>query len=173
MLVLPIMGTKPKEICEVEKVILEAIKESGMNQVELAAKSGVSQGLLSLFLESDLSKRRTITLPVADRLCKVLGLKLMQTEKAKKGKVKMPKKFPFRKRCDLSRVRKLCRIAIKIHRGKMISEQILKELDSQELTEETRNKLSKWVYPKRDELVQPIFEYISIELFGFPTDRND
>lgn len=167
------MGTKPKEICEVEKVILKAIKESGMNQVELAAKSGISQGLLSLFLESDPSKRRTITLPVANRLCKALGLKLVRTRKFRKGRQKMSKRFPFCKGRNLERVKKLCLIAIKVNRGKMVSEKILKELDSGSLTEQTRNQLSKWVNPERDELVQPLFEVISVDLFGYPINRSD
>lgn len=172
MLVCSKMGIKPRTICEIEQIILEAIKDSGMNQVELAAKSGVSQGLLSLFLESDPSKRRTVTLPVAERLCKALGLKLVQTKKIRKGRVKMPKIFPFHRNCDLKRLKKLCKIVVIIGRGKMVSEQILNELDTGALTEKTRNQLSKWVNPRRDELIQPVFEVISEELFGYRIERS-
>jgi len=68
------MVIRQREISQLENTIIEAIQESGLSQKELAAKSGVSQGLISLFLERDITKRRTITMPVADRLCKALGL---------------------------------------------------------------------------------------------------
>jgi nitroreductase len=68
---------------------------------------------------------------------------------------------------------KLCKIVIIVGRGKMVSEQILNELDTGSLTEKTRNKLSKWVNPRRDELIQPVFEVISEELFGYRIERSD
>ena len=169
------MGIRQKKICEFEEAILEAIKESGLSQVELAAKSGVSQGLISLFTESDPVKRRTITLPVAERLCKALGLKLVQNKRKKKGKRKMSKIITFRKDCNLDRIRVLCEQPIQIPRGKMVSEKILKEIDSGSggLTEETRDWLSMWVNPaRREPKVQGTFEAISYELFGYRIGRK-
>ena len=168
------MVKKTRAICEIERVILKAIEESGMSQVELANKSGVSQGLLSLFLEPDFSKRRTITLPVADRLCRALGLKLVQTKKAKKGSKKMSERFYFRKGCDIDRVRELCKHPIQQRRGKMVCEQILRELDSGYLIQKTKKWLSKWVNPaRREPKVEDTFQAICKELFGHRIGRDD
>ncbi len=71
---------------DLEQAIIKAIESLGMNQPELAAKSDVSQGTISRFLEKDPSKRRSVTLPVADRLCKALGLKLIKERRRKRGK---------------------------------------------------------------------------------------
>ena len=154
-------------MCAFEKVILKAIEEAGLSQVELAAQSGVSQGLLSLFLETDPSKRRTITLPVANRICNALELRLVQTRKIMKRKMKTVRKFYFRKECDKKRVRLHCEEIIIIGRGKMVCEQILNELESDYLTERTKDWLSKWVNPaRREPKVEHIFNAISKELFG-------
>lgn len=168
------MVIRPKEICQLENVILEAIQESGLGQKELAAKSDVSQGLISLFLESDPLKRRTITLPVADRLCRVLRLKLVQTKKVRKGENKMSERFHFRKNCDVDRVRELCEHPIQQRRGKMICEQMLRELDSGYLTQKTKKWLSKWVNPaRREPKVEDTFKAICNELFGHRIARDD
>ncbi|MHC4574746.1 MAG: helix-turn-helix domain-containing protein [Planctomycetota bacterium] len=161
-------------MCEFEKAILKAIEEAGLSQVELAAKSGVSQGLISLFTESDPMKRRTITLPVADRLCRALGLKLVQKKKAKKGDKKMSERFYFREECDIERVRELCMHPIRQRRGKMVCEQILKELDSGFLTKNSKNWLSAWVNPdRREPKVEDSFKAICNELFGRRIARNE
>lgn len=161
-------------MCEFEKVILRAINEAGLTQVELAANSGVSQGLISLFTELDSMKRRTITLPVAEPLCRVLGLELVQTKKPKMGRKKMSEKFYFRKGCDIDHVRELCKHPIQQRRGKMVSEQILKELDNGFLWKKTRNWLSKWVNPHRKEpKVEDTFKAICKELFGHRIARDD
>jgi len=161
-------------MCEFEKTILNAIKEAGLNQMELAAESGISQGLLSLFLESNPLKRRTITLPLANRLCRVLGLEIVQTKKAKQGDKKMSERYYFRKNCDINRVRELCKIPIQERRGKMVSEKILKELDSGFLEKKTKKWLSKWVNPRRKEpKVEKTFLAICIELFGRRITRDD
>lgn len=82
-----VMGKKSKVPTRLEKRILQAIADSGMTQLELADKSGVDQPTLSRFLSEDPETRRTITLPVADRLCRALGLKLVSTLRRKaKGK---------------------------------------------------------------------------------------
>jgi transcriptional regulator with XRE-family HTH domain len=168
------MSAREKEMCEFEKTILSAIKESGLTQVELAANSGVSQGLISLFSESDPLKRRTITLPVADRLCKALGLKLIRTKKFREGRQKVEGQFFFRNGCDIERVRELCKIPIQERRGKMVCEKILKELDSGFITKNTKNWLSAWVNPDRKEpKVEDTFNAICMELFGHRIARND
>jgi len=69
---------------ETEKIIMRAIRESGMTQPELEEKSGVSQATISRFMSDDLQVRRTVTLPVADRLCRALGLKLTKRRPTKK-----------------------------------------------------------------------------------------
>ena len=169
------MGIRQKDMCEFEKSILNAFGESGLTQVELASKSGVSQGLISLFIESDPSKRRTITLPVANRLCRVLGLELVQTKKMNFKEKKMIRIIPFRKNCNYERVKNLCLQPIKLRRGKMVCEQLLKELDSDQdgLQEKTRDWLSKWVNPARSEpKVEAIFEDISLELLGHRIARK-
>ena len=80
------MSKKIPRLPALEQAIIIAIEKSGMNQPELAAKSGVDQGTISRFLEEDPAKRRSVTLPVADRLCKALGLKLIGKRKRKKGR---------------------------------------------------------------------------------------
>ncbi len=153
-----------------EKKIREAFEEAGITQAELAKASDIDRGIISRFLASD----RTITLPVADCICESLGLELVQTKKTKLGERKMIKRNPFRKGCSLKRVRILCDGPIKERRGKMICDQILKELESGYLTEATTNWLAKWVNPRRSEpKVQPAFEAISRELFGRRISRTD
>lgn len=161
--------SKQKITCEFEKIIIEAIRDSGLSQVELSEKSSVGQSVISLFKETDPKKHRTITLPVAERLCKALGLELVRGKYFKKGDKKM---FHFRKNCDLNRARELCKQPIQARRGKMICEQILKELDSGYLCEKTKDWFSKWVNPARTEEIQPVFEQISIELFGHRIGRS-
>lgn len=161
---------KQKITCEFEKIIIDAIRDSGLSQVELSQKSKVGQSVISLLKETDPKKHRTITLPVAERLCKALGLELIRGKYFKKGDKKM---FHFRRDCDLNRTKELCKEPIKARRGKMICEQILKELNSGYLCEKTKDWLSKWVNPARTEEVQPIFEKISKELFGHRIGRSD
>ena len=85
----------------------------------------------------------------------------------------MANNYFFYNNCNIEKVKKLCLIAIKLQRGKIISKKILQELESKALTKETYKTLSHWIHPKRDELVQPLFECISVELFGSPPDRID
>ena len=65
---------------DMELTILAAFKDSGMTQQELSARSGVPQPTISRFVEADPAKRRTVTLPVAERLCRALGLVLVAEE---------------------------------------------------------------------------------------------
>lgn len=69
-----------------EKQLIKAIKSAGLSQNELARISGVDQGTLSRFLTDDVRERRSLSLATADRLCRVLGLELVQTRKPKLGK---------------------------------------------------------------------------------------
>ena len=66
------MSKKTLQLSNLEKAIIKAIENSGMNQLELAAKSGVDQGTISRFLEKDPYKRRSVTLPIGEKLCKEL-----------------------------------------------------------------------------------------------------
>ena len=70
------MIDKNRKICRLERAIIKAFNESGLTQAKLAQLSGIDRSVISRFLEKDRSKRRTLTLPVADRLCKVLALRL-------------------------------------------------------------------------------------------------
>jgi len=57
-----------------ETVLKNAIKESGRSYWDIAKEAGIARSILSLFMTG----RRTMTLPVADRICKVLELELRQ-----------------------------------------------------------------------------------------------
>ena len=80
------MAKKPKNPTNMEQVILKAIRDSGMTQTELQEKSGVPQATLSRFMSENPDRRRTLTLPVAEQLCKVLGLELVSKSKRRKGR---------------------------------------------------------------------------------------
>ena len=57
-----------------EDVLKKAIRDSGRTLNGIADEAGVSRGSMSLLM----SGKRTMTLPVADRICRVLGLELKQ-----------------------------------------------------------------------------------------------
>jgi len=84
-----IMADKPTEL---EKKLIDAIKATGLSQSELARLAGVNQGTLSRFLADNSVGRRTLSLPTADKLCRILGLKLVQTGKPKCLKPKKGRK---------------------------------------------------------------------------------
>jgi transcriptional regulator with XRE-family HTH domain len=48
------------------------VRRTGLPVLEIARKAGVSQGQLSRFMRDE----RTLTLPVAEKVCRVLGLSL-------------------------------------------------------------------------------------------------
>ena len=83
---IPTMSKQPRIPTELERAIIDVARKSGLTQTELAARSGVEQGTLSRFLSDDPGRRRTITLPLADKLCKALGLKLVKGRKSKRRK---------------------------------------------------------------------------------------
>jgi ribosome-binding protein aMBF1 (putative translation factor) len=79
------MSKTSRQPCELEKAIMEAVARTGWTQQELAARSGVPQSVVCRFLSGDPAKRRTILLPAADRLCAVLGLRLVKARGKGKG----------------------------------------------------------------------------------------
>ena len=62
-----------------EKQIREAFKNSGMTIYRLAKDSGVSQPVVSRFV----NEKRGITLATASKLAEALNLELIQTKKKK------------------------------------------------------------------------------------------
>jgi transcriptional regulator with XRE-family HTH domain len=66
---------RPKQTTSLTAELRKAIAESGMSLNQLGKASGVSQAQLSRFVRGS----RTLTLPVADRLCGLLGLALTRT----------------------------------------------------------------------------------------------
>jgi len=63
---------------DIEKKLRKAIVKSKMSRYRISQLSGVSEGQLSLFVNG----KRTLTLPAAAKLAKVLGLEL--TKKSEK-----------------------------------------------------------------------------------------
>ena len=72
------MGEKPTRI---EKQLIRVIRASRLTQKELSELSGVDQAALSRFLTENAEVRRTLAMPTVDKLCRVLGLELVQTRK--------------------------------------------------------------------------------------------
>ena len=62
---------------DIEQKLREAIVKSKMSRYKISQLSGVSEGQLSLFVNG----KRTLTLPVAAKLAKALGLELRPEEK--------------------------------------------------------------------------------------------
>lgn len=86
MYIILVMNVNPKKPTDLENVIRDAIIATGLTHNEFARISGVPQPTISRFLDADPMRRRTITLPVADRLCKTLGLRLVAAPEKKKRK---------------------------------------------------------------------------------------
>ncbi len=59
---------------DLETVMKKAITKSDLNYNRIAIEADVAKSALTLFM----SGKRTLTLPVADRICRVLGLELRQ-----------------------------------------------------------------------------------------------
>ena len=60
-----------------EEVMKRAIQKTGRSYRDLAQEADIAPSILSLFMAGE----RTLTLPVANKLCKVLGLELKPPEK--------------------------------------------------------------------------------------------
>lgn len=59
---------------DIEKMLIEEIKNSGLSMYELAKRSGVSQASISLFMNGI----RSLTLPSAAKIAKELDLILVK-----------------------------------------------------------------------------------------------
>jgi transcriptional regulator with XRE-family HTH domain len=70
------MSMKP----DIEKQLRKAIEEADITRYRLSMLSGVSQAILSLFMNG----KRTITLETAAKLAVILGLELKPTSKTQK-----------------------------------------------------------------------------------------
>lgn len=64
----------PKTLPSLVEDLRRAIQESGLTTTELAQHTGITQPQLSRFVRGI----RTLTLPAADKICRHLGLRLVQ-----------------------------------------------------------------------------------------------
>lgn len=69
---------------DIEEQLRQAILTAGMTRYRLAQLSGVSEGLLSHFV----NRNRTMTLPTAGKVARVLGLELTQAKEPAKTPAK-------------------------------------------------------------------------------------
>jgi plasmid maintenance system antidote protein VapI len=70
------MKQKIKKTQDIEKQLLQAISESKLSINGLARLSGVNQAMISRFING----QRSLTLPSAAKLAKVLGLEFHRVE---------------------------------------------------------------------------------------------
>ena len=61
-----------EQIADLERQLRDAVNKSGLSLNEIERRCGVSHAVLSRFLRGD----RTLTLPIASKLCQLLGLRL-------------------------------------------------------------------------------------------------
>ena len=67
---------------DIETQLRQALSESPLSLNQLSARCGIDVGILSRFVRAE----RTMTLPTAARLAKVLGLELKPTKRqSRKG----------------------------------------------------------------------------------------
>jgi hypothetical protein len=149
------------------KTIRTAIEESGKSRNQISLDTGIDNAVLSRIVNGG-----SCSIETADKLFEYLGLKIKSPKKTKKESI-MKNRAPFRKNCNIQLAEELCKQAIDFGRGVMVSRQILKELPYVSLDNDTKNWLAKWVNPRRTEKVQPIFQNLSLELFGKRISRND
>ena len=64
------------EKLEWEKMLRDAIQESGLSFYRIEKETGVDNALLSRFMRGE----RGVTLPTAERIAKVVGLELKRKE---------------------------------------------------------------------------------------------
>jgi transcriptional regulator with XRE-family HTH domain len=65
-----------EQFATVEEQLRAALQQTGLSHHELARRSGVSQPVLSRFIRGE----RTLTLPVVNKLCEMLGLHLCRDD---------------------------------------------------------------------------------------------
>jgi transcriptional regulator with XRE-family HTH domain len=70
------------EFNDIERQLKQAIVESGMSRYRIAKESGLTESQLSYFVTG----KRTLTLPAAAKVARVLGIEL--TKKKSKKKVR-------------------------------------------------------------------------------------
>ena len=74
------MSKKPKKLDPtLAETIRTKIKVSDLSQYKIAKDSGVDSGTLSRFVSGE----RSISIETADKLCKVIGLKLVDDDPRK------------------------------------------------------------------------------------------
>jgi transcriptional regulator with XRE-family HTH domain len=72
---------------DLEEQLRQAIKKTGLSLHEIGRRAGVAAPIVSRFMRAD----RSLTLPIASRLCQALGLRLTEAAEApapKKGRGK-------------------------------------------------------------------------------------
>ena len=68
---------------DIEKQLKQAIMKSKMSRYRICKEAGLSESQLSYFMNKDKRKRRSLTLPAAAKLAKVLGLELRPVKKVR------------------------------------------------------------------------------------------
>ena len=66
---------------DIEQQLKQAIMKSQMSRYRIAKESGLTESQLSYFV----NEKRSLTLPAAAKLAKMLGLELTQVKKRKRG----------------------------------------------------------------------------------------
>ena len=69
---------------DIEEQLRQAIRKSEKSRYRICKEAGLSESQLSYFMNKDKEKRRSLTLPAAAKLAKVLGLELRPVKKARK-----------------------------------------------------------------------------------------
>lgn len=69
-----------QDMKDMEKQLKQAIKKSKISRYRIAKESGLTESQLSYFVNG----HRTLTLPAAAKLAKVLGLELVQKKRRNK-----------------------------------------------------------------------------------------
>lgn len=69
---------------DIEQKLREAIVKSKMSRYRISQQSGVSEGQLSLFVNG----KRTLTLPAAAKVARLLGLMLVQRKRKSRKKAR-------------------------------------------------------------------------------------
>lgn len=67
-----------EQLANLEEQLRTALLRTGLSHHELARRSGVSQPVLSRFISGE----RSLSLPIASKLCQMLGLRLCGDEEA-------------------------------------------------------------------------------------------
>jgi hypothetical protein len=82
------------------------------------------------------------------------------------------KLHPVRKDANIAFIKRLCEILIENRRGKTLGEEILRDLPTGYINDQTYKRLSRWCSPQRSEPdAQRVAEKLSQELFGHVISR--